>query len=48
MLNGASVDSRDKGGQTPLHYIAKSGNYRLIPLLVERGANVNAKDFEGC
>ena len=34
-------------GYTALHYYAYDGNMKIIPLLVQHGANVNAKDGRG-
>ncbi|KAL2193057.1 ankyrin repeat-containing domain protein [Corynascus similis CBS 632.67] len=39
---GASVDVRDRYGQTPLHWAAKAGNELVVRLLVEAGADVDA------
>ena len=34
-------------GRTPLHYAARSNNYREVKRLLDRGAKVNAKDQHG-
>jgi ankyrin repeat protein len=39
--------ARDKYGMTPLHYAAFHGDYRSIQLLVDKGADVNAKADNG-
>lgn len=43
----ASIDAVDKYGATPLYSAAFLGNLNLVKLLVERGANVNARDKDG-
>lgn len=43
----ASIDAVDTHGATPLHSAALLGNLSLVKLLVERGANVNARDNDG-
>lgn len=43
----ASIDAVDTRGATPLHSAALLGNLNLVKLLVERGANVNARDHDG-
>lgn len=41
---GAPVDAPAKYGQTPLYFAAEKGHLAVVRRLVERGANVNAKD----
>lgn len=41
---GAPIDAPAKYGQTPLYYAAEKGHLAAVKLLVERGANVKAKD----
>ena len=36
-----------KGGYTPLHLAAGKGRYKVIMLLLEKGANVHSQDNEG-
>jgi len=43
LQQGIKVDERDNGGKTPLHYAVQSKNVKLVRLLIERGADVNAK-----
>jgi|GEM_PF-777012 len=45
-LVGKSVDvnARDRYGRTPLHYAAAAGRAEVAKLLLERGADVNAKE----
>ena len=46
---GAKVSPRDSGKRTPLYYAAHNGHARIVEMLVEAGANVNAKDMaENC
>lgn len=40
---GAVADGRNEWGQTPLMLAAKGGNLELVNLLIEKGADVNAK-----
>lgn len=40
----AMVNQQDVEGLLPLHVVARSGNYKLIKLLVQYGANVNQLD----
>src|SRR4029453_11204476 len=44
---GASLESRNRLGDTPLNIAAKNGHTRLGLLLIERGADVNHKDLSG-
>ncbi|HEX5718057.1 MAG TPA: ankyrin repeat domain-containing protein, partial [Thermoanaerobaculia bacterium] len=41
---GAPVDAPARYGQTPLYFAAEKGHLAVAKRLVERGANVNAKD----
>ncbi len=40
------INARNKYGETPLHYAAKTNNEQLITYLLNRGANPNIKDNE--
>jgi ankyrin repeat protein len=44
---GAGIDVRDANGRTALHYAAAAGYTDVAKLLVDRGADVNAKDVDG-
>jgi len=43
----ALVAAKDKGGQTPLHWAAFSGNLDLIRYLLDKGAAIDAKNARG-
>jgi uncharacterized protein len=49
-LPGAADDihARTSQGQTPLHYAAAHGADSVVQLLLQRGADVNARDSAGC
>lgn len=47
LASKASIDAVDTHGATPLYSAAFLGNLNMVRLLVERGANVNAKDKDG-
>ena len=40
-------DDRKRGGETPLHIAAKENAYETAALLIEKGAEVDAKDNDG-
>ena len=44
----ATVNAQNKKGISPLHMAANSGNEFLICILLESGANPNAKDNAVC
>jgi hypothetical protein len=44
---GASVNEKDRYGQTPLHYACSNGHTATAVALIERGASVNEKDRDG-
>jgi ankyrin repeat protein len=41
------VDEKDKNGQTPLHWAAWGGHEAVVQLLMDSGADVNAKTEDG-
>ncbi len=41
------VEATNKAGQTALHYAVLNGEAEIVHLLLERGANVNARDNDG-
>ena len=44
---GADIDVRNYKGKTALHYAAKAGFLKVIELLMEKGATVDAMDTNG-
>ena len=44
LASGVPVDAPARYGQTPLYFAAEKGHLAVAQRLVERGANVNAKD----
>jgi hypothetical protein len=47
LKTGTQLDRRDSKGWTPLHYAAQHGNLKLVELLVEAGAGLDAGTLEG-
>ena len=47
LLDDTDVDEKDRNGQTPLHYACIYGWNRLVSFLIEKKANVNARDNFG-
>lgn len=47
VASGANVNARGLDDDTPLHDAASNGNIRLVKLLVERGADIHAKNKKG-
>lgn len=44
---GVPIDSRDREGNTPLHFAAAAGNTQLVAYLLGKGAEVNALNLYG-
>lgn len=44
---GAKIDSQSDDGRTALHLASCKGYSNTIQLLIDNGANINAKDFHG-
>jgi ankyrin repeat protein len=44
---GADVNARQHGAYSPLHEAAHSGNQRLVELLLDNGADRNARTARG-
>ena len=40
------INDRDKDGNTPLHLDCIGFNLRVIPLLLDRGADINASEYQ--
>lgn len=45
--NGAIIDAKDSGGETPLHIVSWNGKTRIVEFLINNGADVNARDCLG-
>ena len=45
---GRALNDRDERGLTPLHWAAKETNAAALNLLIGYGANVSARDYNGC
>lgn len=45
---GAKNSEGAKNGTTALHAVANRGHFHIVKILVEKGANVNARDINGC
>ena len=44
---GASIDSKNDYGSTPLHLASMKGHLEIVKLLLGEGANIDAKDENG-
>ncbi|WOL00026.1 hypothetical protein Cni_G08739 [Canna indica] len=47
IANGASVNSRDSEGRTPLHWAVDRGHIGVVEILLNKNGDVNAQDNEG-
>jgi ankyrin repeat protein len=47
LQNELDIDSRDMYGRKPLSCAAEYGSFHVVKILLERGENVNAMDYEG-
>ncbi|EAY11538.1 ankyrin repeat protein, putative [Trichomonas vaginalis G3] len=47
LSHGASINEKDKNGQTALHKAATNTSKGIIELLISHGANINEKDIYG-
>jgi len=45
--NGVDVDAKSDNGRTPLHTAVSNDHKEIAELLIEKGADVNAKLTEG-
>lgn len=50
LLNGADINSTNKNGTTVFMYaktkVLENQNYEILDFLIEKGANINAKDYK--
>ena len=44
LKNGATINSKDCFGMTPLEYAIRNGNVKMMEYLIQAGANVDAKN----
>ena len=42
--NGASIDAKDNGGETPIFFAVKANNFEMVKLLVDNGAYLDYQD----
>ena len=42
-----AVQAKDKSGQTALHYACRSGRYETVAILIDAGAEIDARDNSG-
>jgi len=47
LKHGARINARNKNGWTPLHYAAFKKNADAVQLLISKGADINAKTYQG-
>lgn len=47
LQSGANLNARGLDNDTPLHDAAVNGHVKIAKLLVERGADINAKNSKG-
>lgn len=45
--NGADLNTKDRNGNTALHYCVYYRNYKLMELLIKEGVDVNIQDNNG-
>ena len=44
---GAKIDSQSNKGLTALMWAVRRGNFKIVVLLIKKGANVYMNDFKG-
>ena len=47
LAKGADVGTKNKNGETALHFAAWDGHVDVVKVLIEKGADVDAKDNDG-
>ena len=47
MKHGASINIKNDGGTTPVHYAAMWNSTEAIAMLMEQGTSINIKDNRG-
>ena len=47
LASRVNFEKRDASGRLPLHYAIRKHNFKMVKILVENGADVNAKDGQG-
>ena len=47
IINGTNIDEKSKTGLSPLHEAILENSIQVIPILMEYGVSMNAKDKEG-
>lgn len=45
--NRANVNIKNKEGDTPLHIAARTGNYKMVRVLIDHGAHTECKNHQG-
>ena len=46
LKRGHSIDETDELGRTCLHIASSVGSLPIVPYLIEKGANIEAKDYD--
>jgi len=44
LIGGADINAKDKNGTTPLHFACQFGQTEMVLALIDRGADINAKN----
>ena len=47
IARGAEINTKDKYGETPLHYATENNHREIAGLLISKGADINAQNNEG-
>ncbi|XP_052004798.1 ankyrin repeat and SOCS box protein 18-like isoform X2 [Xyrauchen texanus] len=48
LANGANINLSDNERRSPLHKAARNVQHKLVELLLDHGADINAIDYNGC